>query len=183
MPLTKEIATIKYAQELVDLVDASGVIQKRAVPRTKIDLYPKLYLQIVIGVIFNSKDEILVHKRAVTKRVDPGCIDHICGGLISGETPEKGVEREGIEETGVGIKNVRVVYEGINKYNRYRYLLIGESDDLPGKPDPREVEWIRYIGIEELRQKQESGEHEFVGEFFEDTDIALEAKKEKKRNG
>lgn len=171
--------TISKQSELVDLVDSSGVIQKRTVPRIEIDLYPELHLQIIIGVVFNSRDEILVQKRAMTKRVDPGCIDHICGGLVSGESPEKGVEREGREETGVILKNIRVVYKGVNKYNRYRYLLIGESDNLPGEPDPKEVEWVRYVGIEELQQKQKSRQYTFVDEFFEDTKKALESRKMK----
>lgn len=49
--------------ERVDLVDSSGQVAVKAVPRTDSDSYPHLHLQIVIGVIFDKDGNILVHKR------------------------------------------------------------------------------------------------------------------------
>lgn len=164
--------------ELVDLVDDSGVIQKRKVPRTEIDSYPNLYLQIVIGVVLDKEGRMLVHKRSQTKRVNPGDIDHICGGVMSGETPEEAAEREAVEETGVKPLNLKIVAQGVNKYNRYRYLLRGESNDQPGEVNPAEVEWVRFIHPDELRSKHNSGELSFVDEFFEDTELAIINRKE-----
>ena len=57
--------------EFVDLVDASGTIQKKGVPRSEADSYPDLHLQIVIGVIIDKEGRILVHQRAKTKKVNP----------------------------------------------------------------------------------------------------------------
>lgn len=159
--------------ELTDLVDVNGVIEKQGIPRNEIDLYPDLHLQIAIAVIFNKSGEILVQKRAMIKSSEPGKIDHVCGSVMSGETPEEAAIRESKEETGISPNNVRVVDKGLNKYNRYRYLLIGESDSLPGKLDLNEVEWVRSISPGELREKEASGEFVFVGEFFEDTEIAI----------
>lgn len=163
---------MKERVELVDLVDAYGVIQKQGIPRCDVNLYPNLHLQIVIGVIFNKEGRILVHKRAHKKEVNPGDIDHVCGGVMSGETSEEAFIRESLEETGVKPKNPRIVARGINKYNRYRYLLVGESNDKPGHINPTEVEWARFIHPDELRAKQNSGEFTFVNEFFEDTELA-----------
>jgi len=160
--------------ELVDLVDTSGKIQKRGVPRSEADLYPDLHLQIVIGVIVDTEGRILVHQRAKTKKVNPGDIDHVCGGVMSGETPEEAAARETMEETGVKPGNLRVITQGINKYNRFRYLLAGESNDTPGLTDPAEVEWVRFISLDELREKQHSGEFTFVDEFFEDTELSIQ---------
>jgi len=159
--------------ELVDLVDASGIIQKQRIPRSEVDSYPDLHLQIVIGVVLDKKGRMLVHKRAQTKRVNPGDIDHICGGVMSGETPEVAAAREAVEETGVKPLNLKIVSQGVNKYNRYRYLLLGESNDEPGGVDPAEVEWVRFIHPDELRMKLSSGELTFVDEFFEDTELAI----------
>jgi 8-oxo-dGTP pyrophosphatase MutT (NUDIX family) len=160
--------------ELVDLVDSSGVIRKHKIPRTEVDLYPDLHMQIVIGVIFDKDGRMLVHKRAQTKKVNPGDIDHVCGGVMSDETPMDAVVRESMEETGVHPVNLKIAVQGVNKYNRFRYLLVGSADGDPGKADPDEVEWIQFIHPEELRQKRDSGEFTFVDEFFEDTLLASE---------
>lgn len=163
--------------ELVDLVDSLGVIRSRSVPRSEIDLYPNLHLQIVIGVVFDSRGRVLVHKRAKIKKVNPGDIDHICGGVMSGETPEIAAAREAKEETGIQPIRLRIIAKGINKYNRFRYLLVGEADGEPGDVDPNEVEWVQFIDPEELKQKSDSGQLTFVDEFFEDTKLAKEARR------
>lgn len=168
---------MKKEDELVDLVDTSGVIQKTGIPRADVDRYPRFHMQIVIGVIFDSQDRILVHKRAHTKKVNPGDIDHVCGGIAAGETPEEALIRESLEETGIQPTNLQVVTKGINKYNRYRYLLIGEADREPGDIDASEVEWVQYMKLDELRSKHFSGEFSFVDEFFEDTDRALKSRR------
>lgn len=159
--------------ELVDLVDKTGSVQKRGVERTEIDVYPDLHLQIVVGVIVNKKGEMLVQRRSLTKRVNPGDIDHVCGGIHADETPEMACERETVEETGVRPTMLKIITEGVNKYNRYRYLLVGEADEKPFVVDPNEVEWVGYIPIDTLKEKNESGEYTFVDEFFEDTELAL----------
>jgi 8-oxo-dGTP pyrophosphatase MutT (NUDIX family) len=109
----------------------------------------------------------------MTKSSEKGKIDHVCGSVISGETPEEAAIRESKEETGIDPNNVRIVDKGLNKYNRYRYLLVGKTDCLPGKFDPNEVEWVKFISLEKLRKDETSGEFKFVGEFFEDTEIAI----------
>lgn len=159
--------------ELVDLVDANGVIKKQRVLRGEADLYPDLHLQIAIAVIFNKSGDILVQKRAMIKNSEPGKIDHVCGSLKTGETPEETAKREAMEETGIDPNEIRVIDQGLNNYNRYRYLLVGKTDCLPGQPDPNEVEWVDFISLDELKEKAISGEFEFVGEFFEDTEIAV----------
>jgi mutator protein MutT len=162
--------------ELVDLVDAFGKIQKQCIPRPKINLYPDLHLQIVIGIVLNKNGSILVHKRSQLKKVNPGDIDHVCGGIVSGETPEQAFSRESMEETGIQPFNIKAVARGINKYNRYRYLLIGESEDEPKGFDSSEADWARFIRLDELKAKKDSGEYTFVDEFFEDTQLALKYK-------
>ena len=67
-----------------------------------------------------------------------------------------------------------MITKGINKYNRFRYLLAGESNDTPERLDPSEVEWVRFISLNDLKEKHQSGEWGFVEEFFEDTELALQ---------
>lgn len=54
-------------RELVDLVDSSGEIKLRNVPREEADSHKDLHMQLVVAVIFNSMGEALVHKRSMEK--------------------------------------------------------------------------------------------------------------------
>ncbi|OGM26847.1 hypothetical protein A2627_05525 [Candidatus Woesebacteria bacterium RIFCSPHIGHO2_01_FULL_39_28] len=162
--------------ELVDLVDASGQIKKKAIPRSEAEQHPNLHLQIVIAAIFDYAGQLLVQRRALTKSTCPGDIDLVCGAVVSGETPEKAAIRESLEETGIEPKNLKVVQSGVNSYSRFRYLLIGEADGESNSYDPVEVEWVKFMSPDELRAKNQSGELTFVGEFFEDMELAIDGK-------
>jgi hypothetical protein len=67
---------------------------------------------------------------------------------------------------------LRIVTQGINEYNRWRYLLVGESNDEPSIIKPNEVAWVGYEYPDELRANQASGELTFVDGFFEDIALA-----------
>jgi 8-oxo-dGTP pyrophosphatase MutT (NUDIX family) len=161
--------------ELVDLVDASGQIQKRGVSRTKAeqDPSPDLHLQIAIAVVFDDLGRVLVQKRALTKKSCPGDLDHVCGAVKTGETPEEAAVREGFEETGLEIHCLRIVEQGLNSYHRFRHLLVGLARGEPKPSDPTEIEWVRFMYPQELRGKQKTGELTFVDEFFQDMELAL----------
>lgn len=159
--------------ELVDLVNASGEIVERGVTRDDTEHRDGLHLQIVIAVVFNGLGQVLVHERAATKKVNPGDIDHVCGGILAGETPERAAVREAEEEVGVTLANLRMVRKGVNSYNRYCYLLVGKSDQEPAAQlDPSEVAWAAYYEPSELAAANESGKLSFVDGFFEDMELA-----------
>lgn len=160
--------------ELIDLVDKTGVIVKPRTTRNDLATFPNLHMQIVIVVLIRDK-QLLVHARSKKKKVNPGDIDHVCGGILAGETPQEAAIRETDEETGIKISKPLVIARGINEYNRYRYLLVTEVKDEPIVQDPDEVEWVRYMPIDELRKKAASGELTFVTGFFDDLDEALAA--------
>ena len=53
-------------------------------------------------VFFNSKNEMLIQKRAITKRVFPGIWDvSVAGGVLENETSEEAMKREIEEEIGI----------------------------------------------------------------------------------
>ena len=158
--------------ELVDLVDSKGLVIERSVPRNNVEDYPDLHLQIVICVIFDKDGKVLVHKRAGSKKVNPSCIDHVCGGIKSGETPVEAVKRESLEETTLVPSNLKLLRQGVNKYNRYCFLYVGEANGIPNETDSNEVEWVKFISIDELREKSISKEYSFVRDFFEDLEWA-----------
>lgn len=163
--------------EFVDLVDKSGVIKERNVPKQDIGKHPDLHLQIVIAVIFDKDGKILVQKRSLNKSSEAGSIDHICGAIRSGETPEQAAIRESIEETSIKPSELKIIDMKVNSYNRYRVLLIGHGEGIPGVSNLDETEWAKFISFNELVEKHISGEWKFVDEFFEDTKKAIESKR------
>ena len=153
--------------EYIDLVNDKGHITRTHVARDDAAQYANLYMPIVIVVLLKG-EHVLVHARSQHKKVNPGDIDHVCGSITSGESPQQAALREAQEETGVTPTNLRLVGEGLNEYGRYRYLFVGEATEAPTVQDPREVAWTDYIHQAELYSKAQSGEFGFVGGFFDD---------------
>lgn len=160
--------------ELVDLVNKQGEVQKRGVPRHEVDNHPGLHMQIVIVIAFDSLLRLLVHRRGAEKS-DAGKFDHICGAIKSDETPEAAARREGLEETGVVLQNIRKVHEGVNEYGRWRILMVAEARGEPSIINPAEVESVDYIPTDVLRHIYEAGEIGFVDGFWEDVELAAQA--------
>lgn len=163
--------------ELVDLVDREGKIQVRGIPRDQVDKYPDLYLPIVVVVTTNPKGEYLVHQRPHAKDVDGGLVDHVCGGIRSGETPLVAAPRESLEETGVQPKKLRIIEAGVNSYGRYRYLIVGSASGKLTLRESKDATWIDYKSLEALRADEATGEYAFVGEFFEDIELIRQAER------
>lgn len=128
-------------------------------------------MQIVIAVVFDGLGRMLVQRRAVEPNI--GSLDHICGAVDSGEAPEVAAAREATEETGITPRNLRLVAQGINEYNRYRYLFIGQASDEEPVGNPAEVQWVGYLHPDELRAGQAAGDLTFVDGFFEDIERTL----------
>lgn len=159
--------------EYIDLVDGSGKVVHTNVARDDVAHYDGLHMQVVIAVVRNKNGEFLVHQRALSKKVNPGDMDHVCGAMTAGESPDAAAAREALEEGGVHISNAKIVHAGVSEYGRWRYLLTAMTGDEPNAAliDPTEVAHVGFYTLEFLRQKQASGELTFVDGFFED--IAL----------
>lgn len=164
--------------ELIDLVDKNGSVVRTGVTRDDAKRHPEGHMQIIIAVIRNKAGQFLVHKRSMQKSVNPGDIDHVCGGINSGEAPIDAAHREAAEEGGVALTNATIVRQGLNQYERFCHLLEATTNDEPdhSKLDPAEVEWAKFFSLDELKAKRDSGELTFVDGFFEDIEHVLEQK-------
>ncbi|MFJ1560594.1 NUDIX domain-containing protein [Streptomyces mirabilis] len=127
----KPVSSVPAATELVDLVDRHGTTRKTGIPRTQADHLDGLYLPIVLVVITHIDGRILIHQRATTK-TQPGAIDHVCGAIRSGETPDEAAHRETREETGATLTSLRLVHAGVNEHGRYRHLYVATNSN-PGR--------------------------------------------------
>lgn len=164
--------------ELVDLVDSEGIVIKTGVERGESMNLGGLHVQVAIVIIMNSAGNILVHRRSRNKKVNPGYIDHACGAIQSGESPETAGLREAEEEIGVTPKFLKLIKQGINEYNTYSYIFVGYSDETPKIVTPEEVDWVGILSPTELKELNSSDKEKFVDGFFEDLELALSTKKD-----
>ena len=67
-------------------------------------------------VVCNSKGEILVQKRALTKEYCPGYLDAVIGGVVQEEDMEASAKREVHEEIGIDVDKTQKKLKFIDKY-------------------------------------------------------------------
>ena len=112
-------------------------------------LHPVVHLH-----IFNSKGELYLQKRVMTKKIQPGKWDTAVGGHVDyGENVENALLRETREELGVeGF--------GLEFLMRYEFRSTIEAEmvyiyrctyDGPFVPNPAEVDEGRFWSLDEIR--------------------------------
>lgn len=119
-------------------------------PRT--DFYTGNYIHRSAHLIlFNSKDEILIQKRAATKKWYPGLYTYSASGTVADEGYEDCIKREGQEEIGTStpIKFIFKYSHFDESEKAFHAVFIGKSDDKI-KPDHKEMSEIKWISIREL---------------------------------
>jgi len=91
---------MKPDDEIVAIVDEKNNVigaESRSTMRSKGLIYRASYI-----LVFNSKEQIFVQKRTLTKDVYPGYYDVATGGVVlAEETYEESAERELEEELGI----------------------------------------------------------------------------------
>lgn len=102
----------KPLEEILAEVDVNGKIIGQLTRSQAHNGSKKLHPVIHVHII-NSDDQVLLQKRSVTKKIQPGKWDTAVGGHIAyGEALEKAMERETKEE--LGLKNLK--YNFVTKY-------------------------------------------------------------------
>ena len=96
--------------ELWDIYDKNRNKTGRVIEREKYEFKQGEYFIVVAALIINSKKEILITKRAATKKAEPLKWELTGGGLQSGETSLDGVLREIKEEIGLDFKPTEAIY-------------------------------------------------------------------------
>lgn len=150
--------------EKFELVDKNGNKTGRVI--TYLDtcnpnnIPDECFLPVVGVVIINHKNEILLQKRSMLKKSNPGKWG-ICGGKINlGETPIDAALRETLEEIGVNIEKdkIKVIREAANGKGYFIIFYIKKDIDIKEcrlKND--EVEELRYFRVEELEGLDNEG--------------------------
>lgn len=153
--------------EIVQLVDVNGNFV-RAVERSDTAYGDGEHMLVAELVLFTPDGDVVFHKRGFSTS-EPLTIDHVCGAVIEGETPEEAAIRESRQEVELMYppRNITRVLEGVNCYSRYRILLRGFVDEVPVRT--RENADACFVGAASLAalEGMRSRGSVFVGGFFE----------------
>lgn len=116
-----------------------------------------------IGMLIMKEGKILLGKR----HDDPVKADSIFhgegtwtmvgGSLDYGETFEDGARREALEETGIKLKDIKIICINQQKNERAHFITVGLfCDDFEGEPkvmEPDEITEWRWFAIDQLPKK------------------------------
>ena len=122
--------------------------------------------------IFNSKNQLLIHKRSGLKRLWPLYWTNTCCSHPSiNETYEEGGERRVREELGISCPlkflykfHYQVPFKDKGSENEMCAVLVGRCDDEP-KPDPKEVAEWKFADIDELAKDIENNPDNYTPWF------------------
>ena len=155
------------AKELFDVVDAEDTvlrIEQRAVVHRE-----KLFHRAVHIFVFNTKGELYLQRRSMTKDTAPGKWVSSCSGHVdSGEDYDQAASRELGEEIGlydpVGLE--RVFKETPCKQTGYEFVWVYRCNaEGPFKLDPTEVSDGQWIGLEALNNWIKERPRDFAWSF------------------
>ena len=136
--------------ELLDIVDINGNPTGKVMEKEKVHDLNLLHFEIGVFII-NHNNEILLQKRAATKRFNPNKWGLCAGHVDSGETLENTALREVEEEIGIkyNISDLHVLEEmEVNKREsnshivRYYYIYCAENNFNIQTEELSEVRWF-----------------------------------------
>ena len=136
--------------ELIPEVDENDNIIRL---RPKEDFYTGKFMHRSVHLLlFNSKNEILVQKRALTKKWYHGLYTYSVSGTVRDESYEDGMKREMQEELGISIP-VRYAFKYLfcdDVDKAFRAVFIGKTDKEIS-PDYGEMSEIKWISADKLK--------------------------------
>lgn len=123
-------------------------------------------------VIFNSKNEMLIAQRVMTKKNDPGKWGPAVAGTVEeGETYESNIIKEAEEEIGLiitesDLKFVSHEYrETSHKYFSTTFLVVADMPIEEFKKQDEEVAEIRWVNVDDLREWYNNTPTDFIPTF------------------
>lgn len=148
--------------ELLEVIDAAGrVLGLRR--RAEIHGDPSLDHRAVHVLVHNAAGALLLQKRSLHKRVQPGCWDTSVGGHVDpGESYEEAALRELGEELGINLPSASALEHRhdyvwrspIETEHVRTFALVHEG---PFTPSPVEIDALRFFTRDELRRAIGSG--------------------------
>jgi len=118
-------------------------------------------------LLFNSKGEVLIHKRSPNKIWSPNLYTFSVAGTVGDESYEDCIKHEIPEELGIKIPvKLLFIYKFfIPKDKSFHALFIGKSDKKI-KPDPDEISEIKWVSLKWLRKDISDNPEEYTLPFL-----------------
>lgn len=156
-------------EEIFDIVDKNDVVTGKA-KRSEVHGNPELIHRVIHILLFNSKGELFLQKRAMNKDIQPGKWDTSVGGhLDSGETYEDAALREMKEELGIETDNLTFIHKYLHSNSiesEYvsTYLSIYDGSVTI---EESEIEEGRFFPLDEIEKTKYSGKYtpNFIHEY------------------
>jgi isopentenyl-diphosphate delta-isomerase len=138
-------------EELFDVVDAADRVLRQA-PRSQVHANQWLHRAVHIFV-FNSRGELLVHKRSATKDEHPSRYNSSASGhLQAGEDYWPSAIRELEEELGLTTDLEELHKFPASPETSYEHTVLYRTvTDVPPVFDPVEIESGEFVSLERLR--------------------------------
>jgi len=124
---------------------------------------------LIASFIVHKDGKVLVEKRKMTKKVDPGTVVLPSGHVEEGETFEQTCERELMEETSLECKEFNFVIKLPHVANTGEKMMIYfyGCGDWTGEPQSHEAEKVFWISLEEIDVLNCEIDRIAVRKFFE----------------
>jgi len=107
-----------------------------------------------VTAVIREGNEILLHRRSLESRGQPGKWENAGGEIDEGETPEEAIVREIKEELGVDFLIEKRIYEDDFESGEDTWHVIIFGGSILGVPrlmDPKETMEIKWFDLSELK--------------------------------
>lgn len=150
--------------EYFDVVDENDRVIGRAT-RQECHKNPELLHRSAGVMVFNSKGELLMQKRSMKKDTNPGKWSISSWGHPNlGESYEHAAAREMKEELGISGELEQLFKIPFRvSYESEIFCIFKAASEGPFRPDPEEVEKVKFIGLDEMKKHLERDSDRFTG--------------------
>lgn len=165
--------------ELVDIVDENnnltGEVEDRWIAYEK-----GLWRRVVSCWIMNKKGEVLLQKRALTKKRNPGRWAKTGGQVDKGESVEDAIFREVKEELGIEIPKEQIkivdIYKNNDKNKRfgYNFIFVVNYKIKDYILQKEEVSEVKYVTIEDMELIKRNNDSNYTFCNWDDEDFYRE---------
>ena len=164
--------------ELIDIVDENDNITGEIKDRDYVH-NNNLYHRHVSCFILNNNGEVLLQRRSMTKKKNPGIWSKTGGHVDAGETVIDALKREVKEEIGLEMNDKRIFFMNKFKstnpnYFSYGYVYVTNNKTTDFKLQLDKVDKVEYFKIEDLEKEKRNKKFTFYN--WDDDDFYSQMK-------